>query len=46
MSEEPTKGQTPSPGDQPGDPRYEASEMERYFNDPEYRRKKSRKNLW
>jgi penicillin-binding protein 1A len=46
MTEEPNKGQERGPGETPKDPKYAPSEMERYFSDPEYRRKKSRRNIW
>ncbi|HUI11030.1 MAG TPA: PBP1A family penicillin-binding protein [Bacteroidota bacterium] len=34
------------PGGDRGEPGSVPSDMERYFNDPEFRRKKSRRNLW
>jgi penicillin-binding protein 1A len=46
MSEEPGGGQRQQHGKAPKEPRYATSEMERYFNDPEFRRKHSRRNLW
>ena len=46
MSEEPGENHKRAPGEAPKEPKYAASEMERYFNDPAYRRKNSRRNIW
>ncbi|HTY59959.1 MAG TPA: PBP1A family penicillin-binding protein, partial [Bacteroidota bacterium] len=46
MSEETGDNQKQEPGEQPKDPKYAPAEMDRYFNDPEFRRKRSRRNLW
>jgi len=46
MSEGPDEGKSKEPKQQPDAPKYTPSDMERYFNDPEFRRKHSKKNLW
>ena len=46
MSQETNEGQGKGHQEAPKESKYAASEMERYFNDPDYRRKKSRRNLW
>lgn len=46
MAEETSDDQKQAPGEPPKGPKYAPSEMERYFNDPAYRRMNSRRNLW
>jgi penicillin-binding protein 1A len=46
MSEGPEEGKSNKPEHKPDAPIYAPSDMERYFNDPEFRRKHSKKNLW
>ncbi len=46
MPDEPTPGQQRGPGVTPNEKKSAPPDMDRYFNDPEFRRKKSRRNLW
>ncbi len=46
MSEGPDEGKGKEPELQPEAPKYAPSDMERYFNDPEFRRKHSKRSLW
>lgn len=46
MADEPNEGQTPGQRAPDQGPKYPPSDMERYFNDPAFRRKKSKRSLW